>query len=220
MPADSVRFRPGIEIGLQSGTPLPPLPEQRTGRRHVGADQEQQISQRPEDIEPNLDYELEQYTDRTGNRVAFNKESRQRFLAFAVSEKALWKANFRDLNAAVTRMSTLAPGGRINLDIVEEEICRMETTWNTSQSKDDPILLDTLGPTRLMQIDQFDRIQLAEVIRICRQSTTLSDAGRQLFDISRLQKKSPNDADRLRKYLGRFGLTWDDLQEAHLAESR
>ena len=80
------------------------------------------LSARREDIEPNLDYELEQYTARTGTKVTFNKEARRRFLDFAMSEGAAWRANFRDLNGAVTRMATLAPGNRINVDTVEEEI--------------------------------------------------------------------------------------------------
>jgi len=51
------------------------------------------------------------------------------------------------------------------------------------------------------------------VIRICIASRSLSEAGRRLFDISRNQKSSPNDADRLRKYLARFDLTWKNLQD-------
>jgi transcriptional regulatory protein RtcR len=52
-------------------------------------------------------------------------------------------------------------------------------------------------------------VQLADVVRVCRGSRSLSEAGRALYDVSRLQKRMPNDADRLRKYLARFGLTWD-----------
>ena len=37
---------------------------------------------------------------------------------------------------------------------------------------------------------------------------TLSEARRKLFAVSRRDKKQPNDADRLRKYLARFGLDW------------
>ena len=60
----------------------------------------------------------------------------------------------------------------------------------------------------LASLDPFDRVQLVEVIRVCRKSRSLSDAGRQLFAMSRAKKQSPNDADRLRKYLARFGLEW------------
>ncbi|MEM8876092.1 MAG: hypothetical protein AAGD32_17750 [Planctomycetota bacterium] len=51
-------------------------------------------------------------------------------------------------------------------------------------------------------------MQLAEVIRVCRASPNLSAAGRELFAVSRAQRKTANDADRLRKYLARFGLTF------------
>ena len=40
-----------------------------------------------------------------------------------------------------------------------------------------------------------------------------SAAGRVLFDRSRERKKMANDADRLRKYLGRFNLEWAELKE-------
>jgi sigma54-dependent transcription regulator len=39
------------------------------------------------------------------------------------------------------------------------------------------------------------------------------DAGRTLFSVSRQRRTTSNDADRLRKYLARFGLTWVGLVE-------
>ncbi len=170
------------------------------------------LASRREDIEPNLDYELDQYTACTGIKVTFNKEARRRFLDFAISESACWRANFRDLNGAVIRMSTLAPANRINVETVEEEIARLENAWRNSTPDEDQMLLTTvLGDEKTAELDRFDNVQLAETIRICRISRTLSEAGRRLFGVSRTHKKSPNDADRLRKYLSRFGLTWDDL---------
>ena len=50
------------------------------------------------------------------------------------------------------------------------------------------------------------------MIAICRQAGSLSEAGRLLFDISRQAKAQPNDADRLRKYLARFGLSWQSIR--------
>jgi len=47
---------------------------------------------------------------------------------------------------------------------------------------------------------------------VCRDAPTLSAAGRILFDQSRTKKASTNDADRLRKYLARFGLEWSDVK--------
>jgi transcriptional regulatory protein RtcR len=170
------------------------------------------LASRREDIEPNLDYELEQYTAGTGIKVTFNKEARRRFLDFAMSDGATWRANFRDLNGAVTRMATLAPGNRINVATVDEEILRLENAWRSSTpDESERLLADALGSERAAELDRFDRVQLAETIRICRQSKTLSEAGRRLFGVSRTRKASANDADRLRKYLARFGLSWDDL---------
>ena len=50
---------------------------------------------------------------------------------------------------------------------------------------------------------------IARLAPVCRQSRTLSDAGRVLFQSSRTQRTVVNDADRLRKYLARFGLDWE-----------
>ena len=53
--------------------------------------------------------------------------------------------------------------------------------------------------------------QLCEVLRVCRRSATLSAAGRVLFAASLVRRRTRNDADRLAKYLGRFGLRWADV---------
>jgi transcriptional regulatory protein RtcR len=170
------------------------------------------LAQRREDIAPNLDYELERFAAATGRKVTINKEARQRFLKFAESSAATWSANFRDLNAAVTRMATLAPSGRIGVDDVAEEIGRLSAMWAAGDSdRDAQIVAGVLDAERLAALDLFDQAQLAAVIRVCRDSKSLSDAGRRLFAASRLAKAKPNDADRLRKYLARFGLGYDDI---------
>src|SRR6218665_1726198 len=87
------------------------------------------LAERREDIAPNLDYELDRFAEREGDRVSFNKEARERYLAFAMSPEARWPANFRDLAASVTRMATLSPRGRIDVDCVESEIARLLRLW-------------------------------------------------------------------------------------------
>ncbi|MCP5528708.1 MAG: sigma 54-dependent transcriptional regulator, partial [Verrucomicrobiales bacterium] len=52
----------------------------------------------------------------------------------------------------------------------------------------------------------------AAVLRVCCTMPTLSEAGRHLFAVSRGRKTRTNDADRLRKYLARFGLSWADVR--------
>jgi len=70
-----------------------------------------------------------------------------------------------------------------------------------------------LGGKRWEAIDLFDRIQLRGVIQACREAKSLSDAGRKLFNTSRSKKTTTNDADRLRKYLARFSLDWQEIVE-------
>ncbi|RPI78908.1 MAG: sigma 54-dependent transcriptional regulator, partial [Desulfobacteraceae bacterium] len=171
------------------------------------------LRERPEDIEPNLAYELDRFEEVNQRHITFNKEARAHFLAFAVSDQALWKANFRDLNAALTRMATLAPKGRITLNMVQEEIERLKHSWSgldksTPKIKNQAVL-GLLGPENAETLDPFDQAQLTYVLEVCKKSRSLSDAGRKLFTSSREQKTKTNDADRLRKYLARFGLDWN-----------
>ncbi|HEX3529207.1 MAG TPA: RNA repair transcriptional activator RtcR [Thermoanaerobaculia bacterium] len=171
------------------------------------------LAERREDIEPNLTYELEQIAARTGTNVTFNKEARQRFLAFAVAPESAWAANFRDLNAAVTRMATLAPGGRISVEVVDEEIARLRAAWRQpADGGDEDLLTAILGPERTADLDLFDRVQLTHAIRVCRASRSLAEAGRKLFAVSRQKKKVANDADRIRKYLASHGLEWAQVR--------
>lgn len=166
------------------------------------------LAERIDDIAPNLDYELERHSLTTGHKVTINKEARSRFLEFARSAEAAWSANFRDLGAAVTRMATLAKQGRIALADVEDEIARLKSSWRRTRQSEPDTLEQLLSPDQLNELDLFDRVQLAEVVRVCRASESLSAAGRTLFAASRAAKTQPNDADRLRKYLARFDLTW------------
>jgi len=171
------------------------------------------LRNRSEDIEPNLDFELDRFAEKAGRRVTFSKEARERFLSFALSPAALWAGNFRDLNAAVARMATLAPGGRISNQAVDEETRRLSGTWHKPEAaKHDDELGQFLTPKELEELDLFDRAQLAFVVDVCRRSRSLSEAGRSLFGASRARKSISNDADRLRKYLGRFGLEFSQIQ--------
>jgi transcriptional regulatory protein RtcR len=172
------------------------------------------LKDRREDIEPNLDYELARFAEREGSKVTFNREARQLFLGFATAPEAEWRSNFRDLGASVTRMATLAPAGRINEEVVNEEIERLQRQWRGARRDDgEAMLVALLGPERVAAIDLFDRVQLCQIIALCRDCASLSAAGRLLFAASRAQKASANDADRLRKYLARFGLDWRMVTE-------
>ncbi|NVZ99520.1 RNA repair transcriptional activator RtcR [Pseudomonas gingeri] len=169
------------------------------------------LADRREDIEPNLDFELERHAREQGHLARFNVEARRRYLTFACSGEARWLGNFRELSASITRMATLADSGRIDETQVTEEIERLRRAWGLAEPQD---ALDRLLGEGAVEVDLFDRLQLNAVIEVCRHASNLSDAGRQLFNASRQAKANPNDADRLRKYLARFGLDWKQLNNA------
>jgi len=194
--------------------------EDLLARIHVWTFRLPGLRERPDDVAPNLDFELDRVASTLGVRVTMTRDARAGFLAFAESPAAVWSGNFRDLNAAVTRMATLAPGGRIDAAIVDDEIARLRDAWRVggraageapAESDASDLVDDVLGADRAAALDRFDRVQLADVLAVCRASPSLSAAGRELFAASRARKASANDADRLRKYLARFGLAWRDV---------
>lgn len=133
----------------------------------------------------------------------------------------------------MTRMAALSEGGRITEEGVFEEWGRLRRSWGAGSlppalsgsskadgegfcesgvSGADMALVRELLGGKADTLDAFDVPQLACVIRLCRSSNTLSEAGRRLFAASRLTKATSNDADRLRKYLARFGLDWHGVK--------
>ncbi len=173
------------------------------------------LKDRREDIEPNLEFELERIAGQLGKKVRFNSDAKKIYLDYAMAGSTQWAGNFRDLSGSLLRMATLADSGRIDQPLVQAEVQRLSLRNQGSEqsalatqstlSHPDWIALQT-------QIDPFDRVQLAYVIQICQQSASLSDAGRSLFEHSRKDKKTPNDADRLRKYLSKFDLSFSQVQ--------
>ncbi len=172
------------------------------------------LAERREDIEPNLEFELDRFGREQGEQVRFNVEAKRRYLAFATSPRAAWAGNFRELSASITRMATLADAGRITEAIVEQEVERLTRTWSAPGGAGADERVDAVLGARAAELDLFDRVQLERVLEVCCVSASLSEAGRTLFAVSRQGKKQPNDADRLRKYLARFGLDWDGVRQA------
>ncbi len=168
------------------------------------------LHERPEDIPPNLDFQLEHVSHTLGVKVTLSKEAREAFLRFAATW--MWPGNFRDFDAAVTRMATLAEGGRITEKVVKGELERLRALAAPAASRGAELITQVLGPDRAARLDRFDRVQLEDVLGVCRSARSLSAAGRELFAASRSEKSSVNDADRLRKYLARFELDFASVQ--------
>lgn len=144
--------------------------------------------------------------------------ARERLVAWLSASETHLKNGFRDLEAAWIRLATYANEGQIAIDDIEREIAALtelhadsDVTENNDADWDGLHL--ALGAEGVAELDRFDRVQLEDVLRVCAQSASLSEAGRMLFAASRARKRSQNDADRLRKYLARFGLTFHQVQE-------
>ncbi|MEJ2001577.1 MAG: RNA repair transcriptional activator RtcR [Maritimibacter sp.] len=191
------QFRPDLlaRLNMWSFT-LPPLRDRR------------------EDIEANLLYELARAEKELGVQVGFNGGQ---YLRFAQNPATLWPGNFRDFSGSVRRLCTLAPRGRITRSMVDDEIATLENDWRHARSDDSYNVISGVLGEQADSLDPFDLVQLAEVIRTCRRSANLSAAGRTLFAKSRQQRATTNDADRLRKYLARFGLDWETVSTPSIA---
>ena len=182
------------------------------------------LAQRREDIEPNINHQLGLASQELGKKIRFTAQAQDAYLRFATSADAPWRGNFRDLSASVTRLATLADNGRIGIALVEAEIQRLRWQWQAvgqpasasdtaSRNVADDVVLSELLGERADTLDHFDAMQLQAVIALCRQHPSISEAGRALFHVSRHQRSVVNDADRLRKYLLKFGLTWEALRQ-------
>ena len=177
------------------------------------------LRERLEDIEPNINYELDRHTRLKGFKADFLPEARERYLNFAMSPEAIWPGNFRDLSSSIERMQSYALGGIINEELVEEEIIRLRAIWHTpalaelpAPKQGAPLLSRLFTPSQLDQMDLFDKIQLENVIRVCCDCSTRTEAGRKLFGVSRGRKKHADDTTRLNKYLKSQGVTWEQIQ--------
>lgn len=185
------------------------------------------LKERIADLPANIDYELGRLGNLAQTNYRFDKHALQRYLDFAQSDEAIWSGNFRDLTASMTRLTTLADDFNISLSNVNEEIHRLSQLWQQqpqSRSCNDAaydafhaeaLLNQYLSDLQIQAMDEFDKIQLAGVLAKCqtyrRQGYNQAEAGRQLFAQSRKQLKNPNDSDRLRKFLLKFGLKYEDV---------
>ncbi|MFT7559248.1 MAG: transcriptional regulatory protein RtcR [Flavobacteriales bacterium] len=173
------------------------------------------LKERLEDLEANIEYEIERFTKKSGYRIHFNKSAKDEYCTFSYSDKALWSANFRDLNSSITRMGTLADGGRITLDIVKEEIERLEKKWQTNDNSDSgkfAHIIHLLGQEKFDALDGYDHIVLLALIDICKQSKSMADAGRKLFNVSRKSKAIANDSHRIKQMLEKFDITFAQIK--------
>ncbi len=172
------------------------------------------LKNRPEDIEPNIDFELEKLRNKKKMLIEFTPEARRDFINFAVSPQGVWKRNFRDLSRAIDRMATLAPRGRITTKVVKEEIEILKAAWRENQAiNGKKLIFRFLSEKDCEKYDEYDLLQLEAVLPVCLSCRSAADATRLLFEKSLLNKTSKNDSDRLSKFLSRFGIKWRQIQD-------
>jgi transcriptional regulatory protein RtcR len=111
-------------------------------------------------------------------------------------------------------MATLAPSGRIDVKTVANEVAVLKRLWNgvrggPGSAEKFPRVAQFMERRVIGELDMFDACQLESVLEACAASKNLSEAGRALFSSTRKSKATTNDADRLRKYLMKFGLTFE-----------
>lgn len=176
------------------------------------------LKDRTEDIEPNLDYECEKASAQLGRKIRFSQAAKTQYLQFALH--APWPGNFRDLAASVQRLGTLAESDWIEVADVQAEIARLHQSWNIGKS-------DSAGQAQLtrngqgskdwaqhfgLELDLFDKTQFNAVIQTLSACSSMAQAGRILFGVSRGKKMSTNDSDRVKKYLAKYNLTFDEVR--------
>lgn len=198
------------DLNEQSRTGL--FREDLLARIDLWAYQLPSLKDRPEDLEPNIDYEIEAFSKKAGYLVNFNKAAKERYLKFSTSPEALWSANFRDLNASITRMGTLADGGRVTLEVVNEEIDRLLQKWHLAEADSTSILDQILSAKQLSEMDLYDQKVLTSIVEVCRSATSMAEAGRKLFNVSRTSKASNNDSHRVKQMLAKYGLSFNQVK--------
>jgi len=87
-----------------------------------------------------------------------------------------------------------------------DNLCRDETFMNVVPAASGAILLPgksaAAGSITVEVVEE-------EIARL----RSLRQRPEAVFAVSRLGKSRPNDADRLSKYLARFGLRWDEVRQ-------
>ena len=165
------------------------------------------LAGRREDIEPNIDFELSGTPASKGGRCVSTWRPSVATWPSPVPAKRAGPAT-----SASCRLPSHgwrpADSGRIDEALVEEEILRLRQAWGLDAGREP--LADLLGQ-RVEALICSTACNCSRCWR-CRGAKTLSEAGRRLFAVSRQDKRNPNDADRLRKYLARFGLDWAQIR--------
>ena len=65
--------------------------------------------------------------------------------------------------------------------------------------------------------DRYDAIELSTlkyVLDVCKSCSSAAEAGRKIYNVTRGNRATPNDSDRIAKYLKTYSLKFSDLRHA------
>ncbi|MCC5612050.1 RNA repair transcriptional activator RtcR [Nostoc sp. CHAB 5834] len=170
------------------------------------------LAERPEDIVPNIDYEVQKISQKLGRQITFTRDARAAYIRYALGAK--WEGNFRDLSASLLRMATLADNGVIGDADAHDEIEHLEQFRldASAPSANKRSLVQQVLPSEMLAgLDRLEIVQLEEILSTIARTTTMAEAARELFAVSRTEKGNPNDSDRMSKTLKRWGLNYKEL---------
>lgn len=182
------------------------------------------LSERREDIEPNFNYELELFRSSTNRGVLITEDAREAFMKYALARSTAWDGNFRELRNMVTRMGTLAKSGEIQVADVDREIKRVQAAGKTSmlQEKTEPDSPESMPEDEYLKLllgsgysGRYDAIELSTlkyVLDVCKTCSSAAEAGRRIYNVTRGNRATPNDSDRIAKYLKTYNLKFSDLR--------
>ncbi len=89
-------------------------------------------------------------------------------------------------------MATLAPGGRITKEVFREEFSKLKVMWRATETDTaNKFLNEVIGAERADQLDRFEKMQLADVLKVCKASKSMSEAGRKVLQFPAQRNKKP-----------------------------
>lgn len=164
------------------------------------------LAERREDIPANCQFALEnakKHTTTDFGDMTFDPDAEEKFINFCQDDKMTWDGNFREFNAMVWRMATLAKKGTIKVEDVEKEIKRWKTIRKAEQKKPkanravtavEPVptsplpdafckfefLRELLGEEKFNKKRLDELAQLAFVVSVCKESKNQAEASQRL----------------------------------------
>ena len=170
------------------------------------------LSDRPEDIAPNLDFELSKISAKNAKLVYMTKESKEQYLEFAI--RAPWPGNFRDLTASIERMATLSNSGSIEVDTVDVEISRLRRLWRLTDQQEiesESLGAKYFGRESYAGFSLLDRVQIDAILNQIKSAKTLAELARALEQTP--DSGDFNWSDRGKKILQRFDIDFKKAKQ-------